>query len=85
MSAWSMRLQPEARREQVRVQLAESVRILAALAARRDLSASAFEMELRMQILWLTNAANQWHQAEVEGAQIQRGRELMLRREGPGQ
>jgi len=81
----SMGLKPEERKEAVRAQLRESARILAELESRREVSAEAFEMELRMQILWLTNAANQWHQASFEEAHLLRLRELYLTREGPGQ
>lgn len=81
----SMGLRPEERKEAVRTQLREAARILAELEARRDVSVEAFEMELRMQILWLTNAANQWHQASYEEARLLRMREIYLQREGPGQ
>lgn len=81
----SMALKPEERKEAVRTQLREAARILTELEARRDVTAEAFEMELRMQILWLTNAANQWHQASCEEAHLLRMREIYLLREGPGQ
>ena len=81
----SMGLRPEERKEAVRAQLRESARILAELEARRDVSAEAFEMELRIQILWLTNAANQWHQASLEEMHLMRMREIYLQREGASQ
>lgn len=81
----SQSLRPEERKEQVRTQLAESARILTHLAERRDVTAEALEFEVRMQIMWLGNAARQWHEAAVEEAQILRMRELYLKREGPGQ
>jgi chorismate mutase len=76
---------PEERKDQVLTQLAESARILQHLSERRDMSDEAVEFEMRMQIMWLSNAANQWHKAAQETAQIQRLRELYLRREGPGE
>ena len=81
----SMGMRPEERKDAVRAQLREAARILAGLEARRDVSAEAFEMELRMQILWLTNAANQWRQANCEEAHLLRLRGIYLLREGPGQ
>ncbi len=81
----AMGLKPEERKEAVRAQLREAARILARLEAQRAVSAESVEMELRMQILWLTNAANQWHQASCEEAQLLRLREIYLRREGAAQ
>ncbi|WP_395734116.1 hypothetical protein [Prosthecobacter sp.] len=85
MSMNTMGLMPEERKEIVRSQLRESLRILADLHERRDLSAEAFEFELRMQILWLTNAANQWHQATEEEKRVLQMREFYLKREGAAQ
>lgn len=82
MNAWSMALRPEERREQVRGQIAETVRVLTELLA-RSMTAEAFELELRMQVLWLTNAANQWQAAGLETARLLRARDIYLRREGP--
>jgi hypothetical protein len=81
----SLALRPEEKKEQVRTQLAETARILTHLAERRDMPAESFEMELRMQLMWLANAANVWHEAAIEELQIQRWREQYLKREGPGQ
>jgi len=81
----SMALRPEARKDAVRAQLRTAARILSELEARRDVSVEAFEMEMRMQILWLTNAANQWHEASVEEAHLLRMREIYLKREGAAQ
>lgn len=85
MSMNTMALKPEERKEAVRTQLGESVRILEDLHARRDLSAESFEFELRMQVLWLTNAANQWHQATEEEKRVLQMREFYLKREGVAQ
>jgi hypothetical protein len=85
MSMNTMALKPEERKESVRTQLGESVRILEDLHVRRDLSAEAFEFELRMQVLWLTNAANQWRQATEEEKRVLQMREFYLKREGAAQ
>lgn len=84
-AAWSMGLRPEEMMEQAREQLQTASVILNDLSARRDVSDEAMEMELRMQILWLTIAANKIHEAARQRAVISQARELYLRREGPGQ
>lgn len=84
-AAWSMGLRPEEMMEHAREQLGESGRILSDLGVRRDVSDEALEFELRMQILWLTIAANKIHEAARQRAVIQQAREIYLRREGPGQ
>lgn len=84
-SAWSMALRPEEMMQHAREQMQESARILTDLAGRRDVSDESLEFELRMQILWLTIAANKIHEAARQRAVIQHAREIYLRREGPGQ
>ena len=84
LNPWSPSMRPAERRENVRAQLERSAAILAGLAGRRDMTDAAWEMELRMQVLWLTNAAGHWHQAELEEAEILRVRGMFLEREGPG-
>ena len=84
-STYGMHLRPEERKEAVRAQIREGARILAELAERHDLSDEAFELELRMQSLWLCTGANQWHEAARETAVLLRMRQIFLQREGPGQ
>lgn len=81
----SMALRPEERKNAVHAQLRESVRLLMQLESASGMSDEVFEFELRMQILWLTNAANQWHEAARERQQILQARAIYLKREGPGQ
>lgn len=78
-------LRPEERKDAVRAQVAESARLLGELEARRDLTAAAFELELRLQIAWLSSAVNHWREAAAEEALIVKARKLYLKREGPGQ
>lgn len=74
-------MQPEARKDTVRQQLAESAAVLANLAAARDVPAEQIEVELRLQIAWLSKAAHEWRTAANEEAAIARARVGWLRRE----
>lgn len=74
---WSMGNQPEKDMDQVRSQIAESGCFLNELSERHDLSDEAFEMELRLQIHWLTCAGNKWRDAVARRTQMLRMKDLM--------
>lgn len=76
---WSLGNQPEKDMELVRAQIVESACILAELSERHDLTDEAFELELRLQIQWLSIAANKQRDAAERKTQMLRMKALMER------
>lgn len=58
--------QPEARKERARGQMREAAMSLLRMVEARALTPEQFEMEVRLQIMWLTVAVNDFHEAGRE-------------------
>ncbi|MCG3206290.1 MAG: hypothetical protein KCHDKBKB_03024 [Elusimicrobia bacterium] len=68
---------PEERAEEARASMRRSAELLKGILDTPGMDAAWLEVEVRMQILWLTAAVNEWHEAQRERELIAKRREQM--------